>query len=141
MVIVVLAGTPAIAAVCAALCLPGMAHTSSHPSMPAPNTQSRSDATASSHHHALANQHVSAHPALPSDGTELNAADHNCCSSAISLVGPSGTAARAEAGTLAATAAPVLAPLFAPFAQQHAAAIRPPVAPPPPARAVIVLRV
>ncbi|MEP7116413.1 MAG: hypothetical protein ABI880_02455 [Acidobacteriota bacterium] len=140
MVIVVLAGTPAMAAVCAALCLPGMAHTSSHHSMPV-NTPSTPGAPASSHHDARAHQHAPAHTALPSDAPALNSADHNCCSSTVSLVGASGAAARAEMGTLAATEAPISAPLFAPFAQQRSAAIPHPVAPPPPARAPIVLRV
>ena len=143
-VVVVLAGTPAMAAVCAALCMPGMAHTPSHPSRSAPNTLATSDAAVSSHHHTLATlvpQHEPTHTARPNDATALTAADRECCSSATVLVGASGAADRVDAGALAAVAAPVAVPRYQQFSQPHAQIVRPSVAPPPPPRAPIVLRV
>ena len=141
---VVLAGTPVMAAVCAALCMPGKSHTSSHPSMPASNTQARPDATASSHDHTratLAYQEEPAHAARRADTTELNAADVNCCSSATPVVGVWLAAARADAHALVATAASVTLPLYARFSGGRAPTNRSLAAPPLPLRGLIVLRV
>jgi len=147
--IVALAATPAAA--CAALCMPGKAHSEGRTTADAtvrhdthgsvrqsakPASTDESPASASGHHHSLSQN------GEPSQTPYVAASDRTCCTSADSAVRASLAASRADTGALLATASAEIPTAFhSQISLRGEPGYSPPVAPPSPTRAPLVLRV
>jgi hypothetical protein len=140
--IAVLAGTPALVAACVTACMPGASHASAAHDVVAANDGTEPHGAADAHHQ---------HHHAPDDGATDEASEQvrltgielSCCPFAASTSLDAALApARADAGALvapmsvSAASALLRAPVFAvvPFAS-------PPISPPSPARAPLVLRI
>lgn len=155
MMIVALAGTPAVAATCAALCTPAIAHSSSTGAADTADrhathgTTSRAEAQANNtrgaqapgHHHSLAQEMERARNPPRVGAVELTgASDHSCCTSDDTVLTAAVAAVRADTRALLTTA--VLAtPFHLLIPLRSEPKYSAPIAPPSPPRAPLVLRV
>ncbi|MFN2444356.1 MAG: hypothetical protein ABR606_02000 [Vicinamibacterales bacterium] len=155
--IVALAGTPAVAAACAALCMPEVGQSSSmamadtthhhatHGSMPAAEAQATRDesgAQGAGQHHALAQESQQARSGSRAAAIEAAAASaRTCCSSTDAVLRASAAAVRAHTGALVATASAVATPVHAQMSLRSQSGDSPPFVPPCPTRDPVVLRI
>lgn len=152
--IAALAGTPAAAAACAALCLPAI-HGSSmameneadphaaHRSMLAdgPHMGDERSAEAPLHHSSLANEHETSR-SVSGGAVEVAAvSDPHCCTSDDTVLTASVAAVRADAAALLATVAVFATPFHLLVPRRSEPRYSPPIAPPSSTRVPLVLRV
>lgn len=139
LLLVLLSGTPAVASICAALCLPGERH----------HQTGVAAAAAEAPHHEVApdaHHHQEPVPAAPSasavDAARLTM-PHTCCPDDSHGAEGLGTAARIEAGAGLLLAAPVPSHVLhaSVSASRASTAYGRALSPPPPVRSLPVLRV
>jgi hypothetical protein len=135
-----LAGAPAAAAICEAVCSPGIADESETATSNGAGHHGHGSSHVVSppaHHHMASHDAESSHaPARP-----VATANSSCCNHGVSASGVTRTAARSDRGTVldAATGARIATALNLPISHREAPRHRSPIAPPPPPRAPLVL--
>ncbi len=135
-----LSGAPAVAAACATVCLSGMRHFVSAPTLPT-GDEAASPAGHAHHHPAPAAPSFALALALASTAAIVPADAHACCPEAPTLVALSAGTVRADARAL--LAAPAVVPaLLQPLPEQPVTLVAcAPAAQPCRPRALLVLRI
>jgi hypothetical protein len=149
LLLVLLSGTPALASVCAALCLPGTSHHAAEVAAPAvgPHVHGGEAAAPTSHHHEVVA--VEAEHSERGEAARLGASSerlrgpHECCPDAARSAAMA-AAPRTHVGAALLSSAPgETTALYARVSAQPLIAVGSGTAlsPPPPVRSVLVLRV